>query len=181
MDRTLIAATFLIGTLGALLACFFRRLFSPQATLPPSTDWIEDLSANRYLPMERLLSDEDADFLASQPRFRGETMWRFRRERRKIFRGYLQCLKQDFERASTALQMMIIQSTYDRPELGMVLLRQKAIFQAALLGVQVRLLMHACGWNQVVDLQTLGASLDVLSLELRRMIAPRMVRAASAA
>ena len=181
MDRTLVAATLLIGTLGALLASFFRRLFSPQATLPLSTDWIDDLSTYRYRPMERLLSDADADFLASQPRFRGETTWRFRRERRRIFRGYLECLQQDFDRASTALQIMMIQSTYDRPELGLVLLRQKAIFQAALLRVQFRLLMHACGWNQAVDLGTLGASLDVLSGELRRMIAPRMVRAATAA
>jgi hypothetical protein len=69
MDLILGLAAFVCLAVGAVLAFLFRRLIAGPKSLPVSVDWINDLSIARYRPMERLLSEEDYRFLASQPGF----------------------------------------------------------------------------------------------------------------
>ena len=69
--------------------------------------------------------------------------------------------------------MVMVQSTYDRPDLGMMLLRQKAMFQIGILRVELRLALHTCGWVGGVDVRSLVAALDGLSRELQLMIPAR--------
>ena len=69
MDLILGLAAFVCLAVGAVLIFIFRRLIGGPKSLPVSVDWINDLSVARYRPMERLLSEEDYRFLASQPGF----------------------------------------------------------------------------------------------------------------
>jgi hypothetical protein len=67
MDVLLSVVGLLCLAAGVAIAFLLRKLFASPKTLPVSVDWINDLSAIRYRPMERLLSAEDERFLASQP------------------------------------------------------------------------------------------------------------------
>ncbi|HWB97508.1 MAG TPA: hypothetical protein VG672_12415 [Bryobacteraceae bacterium] len=171
MNYTLLVASLLIaGTFGSAMVLLFRKLLQPQRSLPTSTDWIQDLSASRYRPMARLLSNDDFRFLASQPGYNRAMARRLRRERRKAFRGYLRCLTRDFGRVCTAIQLLLMDSAADRPDLAAALVKQRAIFRLNLLAVECRLLLHACGWNRMVDVRDLVGTLDVLGGELRRLV-----------
>jgi hypothetical protein len=132
-------------------------------------DWINDLSIARYRPMERLLSEEDYSFLATQPGFNKKLLGRIRSERRKVFRGYLACLSRDFALVGAALRLMMMYSTQDRPDLAGILYKQQALFAVAMLGVQWRLLLHACGLGNV-DVSGLVRAMEQMRLELRQMV-----------
>jgi hypothetical protein len=166
----LFVATLLIVMLGAMLVWLLRSLFSSQKMLPVSTGWIEDMSASRYEPMNRLLRRDDYQYLATQGGFDPEMIAALRRERRRVFRGYLRSLSDDFQMVCTALRMLLAQSAQDRPDLARILLKQKLLFQWGLLAVECRLLMDACGWTATLDAHELLDGLDLLGQELRRMI-----------
>jgi hypothetical protein len=121
-------AAFVCLAVGAVLAFLFRRLIAGPKSLPVSVDWINDLSIARYRPMERLLSEEDYRFLASQPGFDKKMLRRIRSERRKVFRGYLACLSRDFSLVGAALRLMMMYSAQDRPDLAGILYKQQALF-----------------------------------------------------
>lgn len=169
MDLILGLAAFVCLAVGAVLAFLFRRLIAGPKSLPVSVDWINDLSIARYRPMERLLSEEDYRFLASQPGFDGKMLRRIRSERRKIFRGYLACLSRDFSLVGAALRLMMMYSTQDRPDLAGILYKQQALFAFGMLSVQWRLMMHTCGLG-TVDVSGLVRAMESMRLELRQMI-----------
>src|ERR1700722_16959829 len=100
MSLVLAVATCLCLLAGLALVLLFRRLIAGPKKLPVSVDWISELSATRYRPMERLLADDDYRFLASQPGCDNKMLRRVRSERRRLFRGYLACLSRDFGRVS---------------------------------------------------------------------------------
>jgi hypothetical protein len=169
MDLVLAIAAFVCLSVGAALVFLFRRLIAGPKSLPVSVDWINDLSIARYRPMERLLSEEDYSFLASQPGFNKKLLGRIRSERRKVFRGYLACLSRDFALVGAALRLMMMYSTQDRPDLAGILYKQQALFAVAMLGVQWRLLLHACGLGNV-DVSGLVRAMEQMRLELRQMV-----------
>jgi hypothetical protein len=169
MDLILGIAAFVCLAVGAVLAFLFRRLIAGPKSLPVSVDWINDLSVARYRPMERLLSEEDYRFLASQPGFDKRTLRRIRSERRRVFRGYLACLNRDFSMVGAALRLMITYSTQDRPDLAGILYKQQALFTFGMLAVQWRLCLHACGLG-TVDVRGLVRAMDYMRTELRQMI-----------
>lgn len=169
MDLVLGLAAFVCLAVGAVLAFLFRRLIAGPKSLPVSVDWINDLSVARYRPMERLLSDEDYRFLASEPGFDKKLMRRIRAERRKVFRGYLGCLSRDFSMVGAALRLMMMYSSQDRSDLARILYRQQALFAVGMLGVQWRLALHTCGLG-TVDVRGLVSAMECMRLELRQMI-----------
>jgi hypothetical protein len=169
MDLILGVAAFVCLAVGAVLAFLFRRLIAGPKSLPVSVDWISDLSISRYRPMERLLSEEDYRFLASQPGFDKGTLRRMRAERRKVFRGYLACLSRDFSMVGAALRLMMTYSTQDRPDLAGILYKQQALFTIGMLAVQWRLVLHTCGLG-TVDVRGLVRAMDDMRTELRLMI-----------
>ena len=154
---------------GAVLICIFRRLIVTPKSLPVSVDWINDLSIARYRPMERLLSDDDYTFLASQPGFDKKMLRRVRSERRRVFRGYLSCLSRDFSLVSTAIRLMMMYSSQDRPDLARTLYKQQALFACGMLAVQWRLLLHTWGLG-TVDVHGLVRTMDLMRNQLRLMI-----------
>ena len=169
MNLTLLLASALCVVLGVAFWVVFRKLVSPERSLPVSVDWIQDLSAKRYRPMERLLDDRDLRFLQAQPGYTPRLAKKLRSERRKIFRGYLRSLQKDFGRTCTVLELLMVQSTQDRPDLAAVVFKQRALFAFGLLAVQYRLALHACGLG-TVDVRNLVGALDAMGSELQRMI-----------
>jgi hypothetical protein len=169
MDLILGLAAFVCLVVGAVLAFLFRRLIAGPKSLPVSVNWINDLSVARYRPMERLLSEDDYRFLASQPGFDKRTLRRIRAERRKVFRGYLACLSRDFSLVGAALRLMVMYSAQDRPDLAGILYKQQALFAFGMLAVQWRLLLHTCGLG-TVDVSGLVHAMESMRMELRLMI-----------
>jgi hypothetical protein len=169
MDLILGLAAFVCLAVGTVLVFLFRRLIAGPKSLPVSVDWINDLSIARYRPMERLLSEEDYRFLASQPGFDSRMLRRIRSERRRVFRGYLACLSRDFSLVGAALRLMMMYSTQDRSDLAGILYKQQALFVFGMLSVQWRLMLHACGLG-TVDVSGLVGAMESMRLELRQMI-----------
>ena len=171
MNQTLLIASCLLGvTIVPALVLLFRSLLSSGRSLPSSIEWIQEVCASRYRPMERLLGTEDLDFLASQPGYTRQMARRLRSERRKAFRGYLRCMRRDFDHVCLALQLLMANSTIDRPDLASVLVKQKATFHMAMLAVEFRLALHACGIDRMVDVRDLVGALDALGGELRQLV-----------
>ncbi|HTT60279.1 MAG TPA: hypothetical protein VMG35_00510 [Bryobacteraceae bacterium] len=169
MDLVLGLAVFVCLSVGAALAFLFRSVIAGPKSLPVSVDWISDLSAARYRPMERLLGEEDYRFLASQPGIDRKMLRRMRSERRKILRGYLACLSRDFSLVGAALRLMMMYSSHDRPDLAGILYKQQALFACGMLSVQWHLALHACGLG-AVDVRNLVGAMEFMRLELRQMI-----------
>jgi len=177
MDLILGLAAFICLAVGAALVFLFRRLITGPGSLPVSVDWINDLSSAQYRPMERLLSDEDYRFLASQPGSDRKMLRRMRSQRRHLFRGYLACLSRDFSLVGAALRLMMMHSSQDRPDLAGILYKQQALFAIGMLRVQGHLVLHACGLG-TVDVSGLVRAMEHMRVELRQMIPAESASAA---
>jgi len=131
--------------LGLGILFLARYLGSDHAVLPVTTDWLSELSIERYLPMLRLLDARDFQFLRSQPGYTPQMASRFRRQRVQAFRAYLRLLVADFGRVDTALQVILAQSEGERPELASVLWERRLRFACGVMLVRCRLVLF--GWG----------------------------------
>jgi hypothetical protein len=137
--------------------------------LPVTSEWIEDLSLDRYRPMLRMLDGGDIEFLRSQPGFTPSMATKLRAQRTKIFAGYLKSLETDFVRVCSAIKLIMVQSQHDRPELAETLIRQQISFAFLMLSVRGRLVLYSwgvCG----VDVTQLVKLFDSTRLELRTLV-----------
>jgi hypothetical protein len=94
---------------------------------------------------------------------------RLRSQRAMIFGEYLRCLRDDFQRVCAALKLVMLQSRHDRPDLAAALLRQQALFSAAMLQARVRLILYRAGVCGV-DVSELVQIFDGMRLELRGLV-----------
>src|SRR5215467_394849 len=85
---------------GTVLIVVFWKLRFGVATLPPTTAWIDEFSVERYRPMLLLRSVTDRSVTPTH-------VAHFRRERCRIFRGYLRLLAIDFSRVAAALKLVM--------------------------------------------------------------------------
>lgn len=177
MHIVLSFAAFLLLAGGAVLVFLLRRMVAGPKTLPASVDWISDLSAARYRPMQRLLDDEDFAFLASQPGCNRPMLRRMRAQRRRIFRGYLGCLARDFGRVCAALRLLMVYSNHDRADLAGIVYKQQALFALGMLSAQWQLALNACGLGSV-DVRGLVRAMEFMRIELRQMVPAQGVAAA---
>ena len=161
------AATILLLGLGAL--CLVRYLGRDHLLLPVTTDWLNDLSTDRYRPMLRLLDAADFRFLCTQEGFTPEMTCRLRRQRVQAFRGYLGLLEADFDRVGAALRVILTHSAYDRPELASLLFQRRLSFAFGLLGIHCRILLFQWGWS-CVDVSGLIRLFDGMRIELRTLV-----------
>src|ERR1051326_6251463 len=122
--------------LAATLATVIRRLGFQQSSFPVTTDWIEELSVERYRPMLRVLQDDDFEFMRSPPGYTRQMEAILRRQRCEIFNGYLRCLTADFGRVCVALKFIMAQSDEDRPDLASVLIHQQVAYACGLATIQ---------------------------------------------
>jgi hypothetical protein len=155
--------------LAAVVAVLARRLACTATSLPLTAEWIDELSIERYRPMMHLLDAGDVEFLRSQPGFTPAMAAKLRAERCQVFRGYLRCLRADFQRVCAALKLLMVHSGYDRPDLASVLIQQQVRFECGMVLVGFRLFLYrwgVCG----VDVTDVVKIFDVARLELRRLV-----------
>lgn len=169
MDLLIASAAAICLLTGIALLILFKRLIAGPKTLPVSVDWIQDLSAARYRPMERLLNGDDYRFLSSQPGYDRKLLKSMRSERRRLFRGYLACLRRDFSLVGAALRLVMMYSMQERPDLARILFKQQMLFTLGTVAVEWHLALHACGIG-TVDVSPLVRVMDLMRLELRHMI-----------
>ena len=163
----------LIGAIAAGLAVMLgfalRRPGSHGRNLPVTAEWIDQLSADRYRPMLRLLDGSDLEFLRSQPGCNPRMLSRLRKQRCQIFRGYLKSLNTDFQRVCAVLRVLMLQSQYDRPDLASALLRARLDFTKGMLVVHFRLSLYRLGLAGV-DVSGLVKLFDGMRVELRTLV-----------
>jgi hypothetical protein len=129
-------------------------------------------SISRYQPMEHLLSSEDFAFLASQPGYQPEIGARWKRERRRIFRLYLDELKRDFQRLHAEARAMAANADAESAELVGILMRQQFAFVCAVAGLEVRLALRAVGIGKI-DVRPLIELLEAMRVDLARFSTPQ--------
>jgi len=144
------------------LALLVRRIIRPIA--PPSPDWLDTFSVDRYRPMQRLLAPADFAFLESECGYSAAAIRKVRAERRRIFRMYLRNLTRDFNRIHYAGRILLLNSPVDRPDLAEKLFRARWTFLWALATIHFRLVLNAVGGRHVDVLGLLG-SIEGLRLD----------------
>ena len=164
---TVAVATILMVSLGILL--LVRLLGSDNPVLPVTTEWLTELSTDRYLPMLRLLDGADFQYLRSQKGFTAEMESSLRRQRVHAFRGYLRLLEADFARAAAALQVILAHSACDRPELAFLVFQRRLTFAFALIGIHFQLMLFRAGVAGA-DVSSLIRLFDGVRLELRTLV-----------
>ncbi len=154
----------------ALLFAFgvlFKRLSHTGARWQPVHP-ASALVATRYAPMQRLLDERDYRFLAAHPAFGKTRACKIRAERREIFRAYLRCLGRDYARVCACIRMVMMESGMDRPDLAKALFRNRTLFAAALVGIELRLAVHALGIG-TIDVRPMVASLEGMRRTLENL------------
>ena len=165
----LIVLSILMGLALAAAVVLARKLAFTGTSLPLTAEWIDELSVERYRPMMHLLDAGELELLSSQPGFTPAKAARFRIERCQIFRGYLRCLRADFQRVCAALKLLMLHSRYDRPDLANVLIHQQLMFECGMALVGFRLFLYRWGLGGV-DVTDLVKIFDLMRLELRRLV-----------
>ena len=108
-------------------------------------EWTPAKSADRYLPLFWLLSDERLLFLRMHGGFAREL--RIRRRRAQLFRRYLGDLRHEFKSMCGALKAVMLQSPCDRPDLAARLVRVEVRFAYCVLMVRFRLWRYRFGFR----------------------------------
>jgi hypothetical protein len=98
-----------------------------------------EFSVARYEPMLRLLTEDDLLFLKSQPGYRPDMGRKFTRERRRIFRLYLQELASDFHSLHAHARAAVASLPADHSALVGMLMRQQLRFWYEMAAVEMRL------------------------------------------
>lgn len=139
-------AGFIMAAL-AVIAVVVRR--SRRIPAPADPDWVALFTIDRYRPMERLLREQDYEFLNSQPGYHPSIARQLRRQRRSILRIYLRSLSVDFDRLYRAGFEMALMSQTDRQDLLTSLARCKFAFRVAMAKIHVHLLLTELGLGAV--------------------------------
>ena len=119
---------------------------------------------------ERLkLTYREVELLRSQPGYTPGMAAKLRIERCQVFRGYLSCLRTDFQRVCAALKLLMLHSRHDRPDLASVLVHQQVMFECGMAVVGFRLVLYRWGLGGV-DVTDLVKIFDLMRLELRCLV-----------
>jgi hypothetical protein len=153
----------------SVLAYLIRKVGQGGNGLPVTSEWIDDLSLDRYKPMLRMLDGDDIAFLRSQPGFTPDMAKKLRTQRTQMFRGYLRSLETDFGRVCAAIKLVMLQSQHDRSELAEALLRQQITFACGMLSVRIHVLLYSLGVCGV-EVSKVMAIFDSMRIELRTLV-----------
>jgi hypothetical protein len=170
---TAAGAAALLFLLFAAVVLAARLLAYRTASVDSSDDEeLAGFSLVRYEPMAKLLSEEDFEFLSSQPGYRPEIGARFKKDRRRVFRMYLHELAADFHRLHASARKMVSESPEaDSARVG-ALMRQQITFWRTMLVIEVRLLVP--GSSNVlanVDVRGLVNAMEAMRLDLANLAA----------
>lgn len=143
-------------------SCFGLQVLLKMRSMGSATVTPSALSADRYRPMLRLLSDDDLAFVSSDSKLQSM----LRAKRRALFRGYLRCLTRDYAQLLAGVRQTMVQSGVDRPDLARALAKNRVLFAMALCKVEYRLVLHSAGIGHI-EIAGLVDALEVL----RRQVA----------
>jgi hypothetical protein len=150
-------ASLVLITAGCAAFHFILRLNALQAG---EIAHIPQASSRPYKPMLRLLSAEDMQLVSSAPALRRH----LRAQRRRIFRSYLRCLSKDYSRLFGGVRWVMVNSSVDRPDLAILLSRQRRVFALAMCRIEWKLALHAAGLEDVkIDVSGLIGAVDNLT------------------
>lgn len=127
----------------------------------------DDLSWRDYRPIQRLLDPADFDYL----RRRGVPAARIQKlktERREIYRLCLRSLARDFNCVCRSLNLVLIQSYTDRPDLAAQLGQQRIAFYRNMLRLELRLSLYGWCVNRMPAIDLLGP-LETLQAQLMEL------------
>jgi hypothetical protein len=167
MNLALVFIVLLVLAAGTSIGWLIRRIAFSATHLPVTAGWIDELSSERYRPMLRLLNGGDLDFLRSKPGFQPQ-LARVRKERCRIFLGYLRCLNNDFDRVCRAIKLLMLQARDDRPDLATLLLRHQVTFAMGMATVYFRLFLYRWGLAGV-DVSGLVKNFDAMRVQLQTL------------
>jgi hypothetical protein len=148
-----------------------------DVNLPAEADWMEELSPQRYRPLERLLDEREYWRLKAHPAITPKMLRTMRSRRIRIFRGYLSCLSVDYGRVCKTVKLLMVQSPRDRPDLASLLVRQHVTFTVRLAMAQFCLTLHALGIGGM-EAAKLVAALESMRVELNGLMAATQPSAA---
>jgi hypothetical protein len=179
----LVAAVVAFGAalLGVILLSH-RRLGA--ASKQQSIDWkrIQSFRGDYYRPLERLLVQEDYQFLERQPGYQPALADNLRAERREIFRAYLSNLERDFHQLHLVARTLVRDQEQDRPELVVALVKTGGQFRWNLVRIRVRLLLQAANLDiaalQPADAKGLVDAALWMQAQVRLLNAPMAASAA---
>ena len=172
MSLQIAVAGLLSGGMACVVVLLYRRLMSPGRHQEVDAGRLSRFSVARYRPMERLFAEEDYVFLARQKGYHPSIARQLRRERRRVFRGYLELLKGDFAQLEAAVKLCMVTSCEDRPDLAKALLKRRLSFTYALAATEWRLALHALGLG-TVNIGQLVGSLDGMRIQLGQVALAR--------
>lgn len=138
----LVASAAFLLTFGFLA---WRVLSRVRVPVNKSSSGALGVSAERYKPMLRLLSEEDLSFVAANNSLRRT----LKSGRRKLLRSYLRCLTRDYGYLLAGVRSAMASSASDRPDLARALAKNRALFALAVYKVEVRLALHSLGVGTV--------------------------------
>jgi hypothetical protein len=160
-------AVFISGVLGAASFLVLRRLTLRRVAVEDLNAWI-DFEWRSTGPLERLLNPAEFELLSERGLSR-QRVRQLRARRRTLFRMYLRRLTGEFNTAHASLQMVLVTAEIDRPDLARELNHQRLLFYRGLLGVELRLLLNAAGFDAVPSLELLRP-LERLHVEFCRLV-----------
>jgi hypothetical protein len=147
-------------------AIFLLFILKVRSLRSAETGSASSLTADRYRPMLRLLSNDDLAFVSSAD---GKLRRALRARRRELFRGYLRCLTRDYAHLLAGVRQVMVQSGSDRPDLARALAKNRVLFAIAMCRIEFSLALHAAGIGKVdisgmvQALETLRGQVSVLS------------------
>ena len=169
----------LLCMLALAVGCGFAALLRQtpsRGRFPKATpEWVNTLSTAKYRPMERLLTDDDFNFVGSQPRVQLENGQEVEGATAP-HPSNVSALDQDFHRLCDGLRMVMLSSTQDRPDLAVALFKQRVSFTIGLALVRLRIAMHATDWA-TADIRALVDTLHAVRDQFQQL-APATARAA---
>jgi hypothetical protein len=128
---SLIVFLAILAGVAALGLKFYRRVIPHAPSEGIRLDWLVDTSAPHYREIV-IGIDPNAPF-------------KQRIEQRRLMRGYLFSLRQDFGKLTYTVKQLMVASPHDRPDLASILLRHSILFNILVIMVEWRLLVQVFG------------------------------------
>jgi hypothetical protein len=156
------------GALFLIVCCaiFLQFILKMRSLRSAETGSASFVTADRYRPMLRLLSNDDLAFVSANSKLQRE----LRTRRRKLFRGYLRCLTHDYAHLLAGVRQAMVQSRADRPDLAWALAKNRVLFAVGTCKIELSLALHAAGIGRV-DISGLVGALETLRVQVSALSA----------
>jgi len=162
--------TFILAFLVRIVLRLQKRCRMEEIT----PEWLASFSVSSYQPMHVLLCEEDFSFLSRQPGFDLLLYKKFRRDRLRIFRQYMNRLIADYNRLHMAARMLLAGTPQDQSDMMTHLIRLKINFSASVLRAEANYLLCCVGFRTLA-VRALIIRLEELSSEVAAISATQTI------